>query len=52
MYLNLEIRVVCRKFYNYLYIRNLENSLLKPVFGTENPIVFVFPGREYKMDIV
>ena len=54
MYLKLEIRVMCREFYRnksddylYLYIRNLENSRLKPFFGTQNPFVFVWAGREH-----
>ena len=28
-----------------MYIRNLENSRLKPVFGTQYPLVFVWAGR-------
>ena len=34
------------------YIRNLENSRLKPVFGTQYPFVFVLACSEYSMDIV
>ena len=33
--------------YLYLYIRNLENSRLNPIFGTQYPFVFVLAGREY-----
>ena len=35
-----------------LYIRNLENSRLKPVFGTQYTFVFVLVGWDYEMDIV
>ena len=33
--------------YFYLYIRNLENLPLKPVFGTQYSFVFVLAGRGY-----
>ena len=33
--------------YLYLYIRNLENSRLKPFFGTQNQFVFVWAGTDY-----
>ena len=65
MYWKLEIRVVCREFlaffknksydYLYLYIRNLENSHLKPVFRYTISISICVgsrAGREYEMDIV
>ena len=32
--------------YLYLYIRNLENSHLKRVFGIQYPFIFVFASRE------
>ena len=32
--------------YLYLYIRNIENSRFKPVFGTQYLFVFVLTGRE------
>ena len=61
-YLKIEILEVWREFlafkylfivffetddYLYLYIRNLENSRLKPIFVTQYPFVFVWAGREY-----
>ena len=61
MYLRLEIGVVCRKFlpfknksddYLNMYIKNIENSRLTPVFGTQYKFEFLWAGIEFLMDIV
>ena len=60
MKLWLEFGFVCRKFlsknksddYLNMYIKNIENSRLTPVFGTQYKFEFLWAGIEFLMDIV